>query len=120
MDVSLLNAGDFQDFLNVSVNLLQRAVAFIQKHKEQGTRVYVHCKAGHGRSAAIVFAWLIYNDPKADLQQMNKEFCRVRDVRGKLWRQKNIREFHARALSGDIELTSLADSDYDGPSDKEL
>ena len=49
-----------------------------------------------GRSAAVVFAWLISRDPDADLQQLNKEFCLIRNVRKTLWQQKNIKEFHRR------------------------
>lgn len=99
----------------------QRGVAFIKKHSEEGSKVYIHCKAGHGRSAAIVFAWLMYNDPKADLQQMNKEFCQIRSVRKKLWQQKNILAWQAKLQSGDIELTELDnDSHDDTVSDKEL
>jgi atypical dual specificity phosphatase len=103
------------------VEYLQRAVAFIKKHSDEGNKVYVHCKAGHGRSAAVVFAWLMYKDPKADLEQLNKEFCLMRNVRKKLWKQKNILEFHSRLQNGDIELTEMDESYVDSSdTDKEL
>ena len=68
-----------------------------------------------------MFAWLIYKDPKADLQQLNKELCLLRNVRKKLWKQKNILEFQERLQNGDIELTEI-DTSYeeDTTSDKEL
>lgn len=57
--------------------------------------MYVHCRAGHGRSAAAVFAWLLYKDPNVDPEILNNEFCQIRDVRKSLWRQPNIKEFHS-------------------------
>ncbi|KAL4622913.1 phosphatidylglycerophosphatase and protein-tyrosine phosphatase 1 isoform X1 [Arapaima gigas] len=38
---------------------LHRGVEFVLQHKEQGTSVYVHCKAGRSRSATMVAAYLI-------------------------------------------------------------
>ena len=45
-----------------------------------GKRVYVHCRAGHGRSAAAVFAWLLYKDPTVDRKALNLELCKLRNV----------------------------------------
>jgi atypical dual specificity phosphatase len=36
-----------------------RAVDFMDDHVSRGERVYVHCKAGRGRSATVVLCWLI-------------------------------------------------------------
>lgn len=58
-------------------------------------RVYVHCRAGHGRSAAVALAWLMYKHPDSDPRLLNQELCQLRDVRKTLWKQPNIREFHA-------------------------
>jgi len=41
-----------------SLEALKLAVNFISRFKEMNQKVYVHCKAGHGRSAAVVFCWL--------------------------------------------------------------
>jgi protein-tyrosine phosphatase len=38
---------------------IKSAVAFIQEQIDQGRRVYVHCKAGIGRSAVIVICYLL-------------------------------------------------------------
>ncbi|XP_076003032.1 phosphatidylglycerophosphatase and protein-tyrosine phosphatase 1 [Genypterus blacodes] len=38
---------------------LHRGVEFTLQHREQGTTVYVHCKAGRSRSATVVAAYLI-------------------------------------------------------------
>lgn len=35
---------------------------FIKEHKERGEKVYVHCKAGHGRAAAVALCWLMHEN----------------------------------------------------------
>lgn len=49
------------DFRPLSVLHLKQAVAFIDSQIAQGKKVYVHCKAGRGRSAAVVVAYLAKN-----------------------------------------------------------
>jgi atypical dual specificity phosphatase len=88
------------DHFTPSVEQLERTVDFIQKHKDEGTKVYVHCRAGHGRSAAAVFAWLLYKDPTVNRQTLNRQFCQMRNVKSTLWKQPSIVEFHERLLSG--------------------
>ena len=88
------------DHFEPSVSDLKRAVQFIEKTKEEGGRVYVHCRAGHGRSAAAVFAWLIYQDPdQEDLQSLNEWLSLKRNVRKTLWKQPNIKKFQSWAIS---------------------
>lgn len=47
------------DHFEPSVANMKSAVDFIQYHKKKGEKVYVHCKAGHGRAASIALCWLI-------------------------------------------------------------
>jgi membrane-associated phospholipid phosphatase len=42
------------------------AIAFIDRHVRKGGVVYVHCKAGYSRSAAIVAAYLLKTNQVAD------------------------------------------------------
>lgn len=42
---------------------LERAVQFIAKYKKKGQKVYVHCKAGHGRGASVALCWLMNQAP---------------------------------------------------------
>lgn len=84
------------DHFEPSVRDLVEGVKFIAEHKALGKRVYVHCRAGHGRSAAVVFAWLLSKNPDVDLQKLNRELCLLRDVRKTLWKQKNIIRYHSR------------------------
>ena len=47
------------DFSAPSLEDMKRGVAFIQRHVSEGHSVYVHCKAGRGRSATLVLCWLV-------------------------------------------------------------
>ncbi len=47
------------DHFEPSVSNLVKGVRWINEYKKKGERVYVHCKAGHGRSAFLVMAWLM-------------------------------------------------------------
>ena len=91
----------------------QSAVAFIRRHQAQGNKVYVHCRAGHGRSAAIVFAWMLYKDPIVDTQQLNSEFCKLRNVRKTLWKQPNIKMFHDRLKTKGTLVLDMKESSKD-------
>ncbi|CAB1429919.1 unnamed protein product [Pleuronectes platessa] len=42
-----------------SVEKLHRGVDFALQHRQQGTSVYIHCKAGRSRSATLAAAYLI-------------------------------------------------------------
>jgi atypical dual specificity phosphatase len=86
------------DHFEPSLEHLKYAVAFIAEHKALNKRVYVHCRVGHGRSAAVVFAWMLYNNPSADPKLLNEKLCDQRDVRKTLWRQPNVQRFHSLLL----------------------
>ena len=90
-----------------AAEVLDAAVAFIRRHERAGGRVYVHCKAGHGRSAAVAYAWLVFADRGATSPRaVYAAFARKRNVRRGLWRQPNV-----------ASLTEqLALSDYKTPA----
>ncbi|KAL3793128.1 hypothetical protein HJC23_005630 [Cyclotella cryptica] len=94
------------DHFEPSLDDLKRAVAFIRKHESQGGRVYVHCRAGHGRSAAAVYAWLLYKEPLADPIELNEKLSAMRNVRKGLWKQPNINAFRTWLQSGGMEEDS--------------
>lgn len=48
-----------QDFLGVPSDKIEEAVTFLEEQIKQGKKVYVHCKAGRGRSASVVSAYLM-------------------------------------------------------------
>ena len=74
----------------------QKAVEFIQKYREEGKKVYIHCRAGHGRSAAITYAWILSqsNEP-INMEELNRDLCKLRNVRKKLYEQPNVNEFRS-------------------------
>ena len=47
------------DFTAPSLESVTKGVAFITEHVEQGHNVYIHCKAGRGRSATVALCWLM-------------------------------------------------------------
>ncbi len=47
------------DFTHPKLADVENAVKFIENQLAQGGRVYVHCKAGRGRSATVALCWLI-------------------------------------------------------------
>ena len=47
------------DFTHPTLDNIEKGVAFIDSEIAKGHKVYVHCKAGRGRSATIVACWLM-------------------------------------------------------------
>ena len=47
------------DFTPPRLEDIERAVAFITEHAARGETVFIHCKAGRGRSATVALCWLI-------------------------------------------------------------
>ena len=71
----------------------QDAVAFIKKFKDRNEKVYIHCKAGHGRAASVAFCWLMSQHPTASPFDMNTVMVSKRKVRKTLYRQKNVIQY---------------------------
>ncbi len=71
--------------------------------------MYVHCRAGHGRSAAAVYAWLLYKEPLADPIELNEKMCALRNVRKSLHSQPNVNKFRTWLQNGGM----VSDSDDD-------
>lgn len=107
------------DHFEPSLVDLKSAVHFIAEHEALGKKVYVHCRAGHGRSAAVVFAWLLAKNPNVDLEQLNQEFFQIRNVRRTLYKQPNVLRFHAHLLKGSVDDDSETPK-WDDDSDDEL
>ena len=47
------------DFTCPSVAGIDLGVSIIERYFEQKKIVYIHCKAGRGRSASVVYCWLV-------------------------------------------------------------
>jgi atypical dual specificity phosphatase len=60
------------DYKSPSEAQTAQALAFIGRHVAAGARVYVHCKAGRGRSATIALCWLIEREHISADEAMRK------------------------------------------------
>jgi len=105
------------DHTELTVMQLEQAVAFITSHHQRGERVLVHCKGGHGRSAAAVMAWLV-SESGGGLtpQDAQRHLSSLRAVREHLDTQASILEFAARHLAvqtetGPVEERRLDETD---------
>ncbi len=47
------------DFVHPTLESIEKGVEFIDREIAKGGKVYVHCKAGRGRSATVVACWLM-------------------------------------------------------------
>jgi len=94
------------DHFEPSFEDIKAAVSFIDLKKAKNERVYVHCRAGHGRSAAVALAWLIYKNPDENPQHLNSILCNKRNVRKALWKQPNMKKFHSFLQDHNYDLSS--------------
>ena len=76
-----------------TVPAMRTAIAFIEHHRKRGNGVYIHCKSGRGRSAAIAMGWLLQVRKMKPLEA-NTHLMEQRRVRAKLFLQKNIIQFY--------------------------
>ena len=83
------------DFTPPRLEDIQRGVEFIDRHIAAGRKVYVHCKAGRGRSATIVMCYLIRLGHTPESAQALLSQKRPQVVRS-LAQRKVVREFAAK------------------------
>lgn len=88
------------DHFEPSADQLEEAIKFIKHYQKKGEKVYVHCKAGHGRAASVALSWLIHENPTQDPKDLNHLLKQKRKVRGTLFKQKSIVELTNRLRSG--------------------
>eukprot|EP00457_Paulinella_chromatophora_P009556 gb/GEZN01009625.1/.p1 GENE.gb/GEZN01009625.1/~~gb/GEZN01009625.1/.p1 ORF type:complete len:223 (+),score=21.47 gb/GEZN01009625.1/:43-711(+) len=90
------------DHSEPTVDQLRHCVAFIKGRTSKGEGVYIHCKGGHGRSAAVAFAWLLSEKglEPIEVQQMLNS---MRRVRKKLFRQRNLITYHMELDNGSVK-----------------
>ena len=86
-----------QDFYPESVD---QAVHFISDSIERGETVYVHCKAGRGRSATVVLCWLMQaKGLTPDEAQAYVQAKRPQVVKH-LYRRQVVQDFYRRHAQG--------------------
>lgn len=84
------------DHFEPSVEDLCTAIQFIERYKARGERVYVHCKAGHGRSAAVVFCWLATQMPDLEPEAITRKILIRRKMRKRVHMQNSVALFLGR------------------------
>ena len=50
------------DHCEPTVTDIEKAMLFLKEHRRAGGAVFIHCKGGHGRSAAVALCWLVFHD----------------------------------------------------------
>jgi len=60
------------DFGNLAADRLTEAVAVLRTWQDEGQRIYVHCRAGRQRSAAVVAAALALRDGSSLLEALER------------------------------------------------
>lgn len=66
------------DLTEVSTQQLRQTTSFIAQHAVHGGVVYVHCKVGYSRSAAVMAAWLLESGQAASGEQALEILRRTR------------------------------------------
>lgn len=56
------------DHFEPTLEYFVEGVKFIDQARRNGERVYVHCKAGHGRAASMALCWLLSQNPSLNLK----------------------------------------------------
>eukprot|EP00808_Paulinella_micropora_P021491 g25946.t1 len=102
------------DHCEPSVDDLKKCVEFIKKQRGQEAGVYIHCKGGHGRSAAVAFAWLLSENQGMEPIEVQKKLNTMRKVRKGLYKQRNLMEYHMDLGVGNNKNSEL-DYKEDGP-----
>ncbi|MBI4228891.1 MAG: dual specificity protein phosphatase family protein [Deltaproteobacteria bacterium] len=86
------------DYTSPSLSTVRQGVCFIEKCVSRGDLVYVHCKAGRGRSATIVLCWLVKAKKINPLEAMDFLLERRPHVNKKLDKRKVVKEFISKEL----------------------
>lgn len=97
-----------------TLDSFKEAMAFIKSYKDRNEKVYVHCKAGHGRAASVAYAWMLTQNPSMTPKEINEVLCSKRKVRKTLYKQRTIKTFydkHVKELTSSTCSTSTCSSE---------
>jgi atypical dual specificity phosphatase len=95
------------DFTHPKLADVENAVKFIEVELAKGGKVYVHCKAGRGRSATVVLCWLLAARGMSRQQaQLHLNQCRPH-VNPRIAERPVVIEFEKRRRAGIGKLQGL-------------
>jgi len=98
------------DHFEPTLETLEAATRLLSDCKRKGVVAYVHCKGGHGRSAAVAAAWLLTKDGGSMTPtQAQDHLNSVGHVRRKLLMQPNLRKFYRLHRDSDAVVDSIDD-----------
>ncbi|NIP39767.1 MAG: phosphatase [Candidatus Dadabacteria bacterium] len=81
------------DFTCPDVQTIAKGVSIIRKYRDKDEKVYIHCKAGRGRSATIVFCWLVCQGNYSMEDAMKLLLSKRHQVNRKLHQREQVREY---------------------------
>lgn len=83
-DINYLNV-NVEDTRGVSVEKIKTCITFITNNIKEDRKIYIHCKAGRGRSASIVLCYLLtlYDTPITDDILINT-YNHLKDLRSEV------------------------------------
>ncbi|EER03305.1 hypothetical protein Pmar_PMAR000542 [Perkinsus marinus ATCC 50983] len=87
------------DFVSPELHTVEAAVDYIDEQLEAGKCVYVHCKAGKGRSGTIVICWLMQHfrmSPEDAQEYLMKARPQVLKV---LYKREVVREYYKKHVA---------------------
>ena len=80
------------DYCSPTREQLQESLHYIERHRAQGSMVYVHCKAGRGRSATVALCWLVKSQGMTPSDAMKELIKRRRHVSRNIHRRQAVLE----------------------------
>jgi atypical dual specificity phosphatase len=96
------------DFTPPTVESIKSSLEFIERHAARGGKVYVHCKAGRGRSATVAMCYLITGGLSPEEAQARLSHVRPQVMRS-LARRKVVLDFAAERRAAGLTGARLSD-----------
>ena len=81
------------DFTSPTLDDVRTSVRFIEAHHLRDHAVYVHCKAGRGRSATVALCWLIHAHGIDPSEAIDRLISRRKQVSRTIAERPVVREF---------------------------
>ena len=81
------------DFTCPSIENIEKGVSIIEQYKDKDVKIYVHCKAGRGRSATIVFCWLVCTRKYSLEDAMELLISKRPQVNRKLYKREIVKNY---------------------------